>query len=140
MSTKEVIENKISDVRDYLEELKGYQKITQDDIRKICQTRGAVERYLQLAVQSSIDLAEAVVAYKKLRKPATLSDNFLVLNKDGLIDDKLAQQLIAMVGFRNIIVHQYREVDEEIVIDILQNHLIDIEKFIEIIQKEVVNE
>lgn len=140
MSTKEVIENKISDVRNYLEELKDYQEITQDDIRKIGQTRGAVERYLQLAVQSSIDLAEAVIAYKKLRKPATLSDNFLVLNKNGLIDDKLAQQLIAMVGFRNIIVHQYREVDEEIVIDILQNHLIDIEKFIEIIQKEIVNE
>ena len=32
-----------------------------------------------------------------------------------------------MIGFRNILVHEYLEIDRTIVHDVLQNHLHDIE-------------
>lgn len=140
MSNKEKIESKINTIKKYLKELENYQEVSEKDIRKIGQVRGAVERYLQLAVQSTIDLAETVIAYKKLRKPNTLSENFHILREEEILDDKLSEQLANMAGFRNVIVHQYTEVDEGMMVDILKNNLGDIEEFIKIIEREIINE
>ncbi len=34
-----------------------------------------------------------------------------------------------MIGFRNIAVHEYKNIDEEILKDVIENHLIDIKEF-----------
>lgn len=71
MTNLSVIENKISAARKYLKILEGYKKYPKEGIKNNLDIRGAVERYLYLAVQATIDLAEAVIAYKKFRKPTT---------------------------------------------------------------------
>ncbi|MCP4600357.1 MAG: DUF86 domain-containing protein [Proteobacteria bacterium] len=44
------------------------------------------------------------------------------------IDDTLREKWIKMIGFRNTLVHDYVEIDREIVFDILQNGIEDIER------------
>ena len=72
MTNFSVIENKISYLRKYLDILEGYKKYTREQIEKDVDIKGMVERYLYLAVQSAIDLAEAVLSFKYLLKPTTL--------------------------------------------------------------------
>ena len=48
---------------------------------------------------------------------------------------ELTEELIKMTGFRNIIVHDYEDIDYEIVYNILHNKLSDVERFIDIIEK-----
>lgn len=133
MTNLAIIENKVSAAKKYLRILDSYKKYSQKKLEESLDLRGAVERYLYLAVQAAIDLADAVIAYKKFRKPTTLSESFHILNEEKIIDDKLTEKLIKMTGFRNIIAHDYEKVDYNIVYDILQNRLADIEKFIAII-------
>ena len=64
MSNRAIIENKISHIRKYLRILDGYQKYSRKKIEGNIDLKGAVERYLYLAAQATIDLSEAVVAYK----------------------------------------------------------------------------
>jgi uncharacterized protein YutE (UPF0331/DUF86 family) len=71
MSSIKVIENKISSAKKYLKILQRYGGYKKEDIEGNIDIRGAVERYLYLAIQATIDLAEAVIAYKGLRKPTT---------------------------------------------------------------------
>jgi uncharacterized protein YutE (UPF0331/DUF86 family) len=78
-----------------------------------------------------------VLSLKKFRKPATMSENFLILEEEKIIDKKLCQQMVRMVGFSNIISHDYGEIDYDIVYDILHHRLEDIEEFIEIINKKI---
>ena len=134
MTNQAVIENKISAVRKYLKILERYKKHSRADIEKSIDLRGAVERYLYLVVQAAIDLAEAVISFKNFRKPSTLAESFRVLEEEGLIQNDLTEKLAQMAGFRNIIAHDYGEIDYEIVYNILQNGLNDIEKFINNIQ------
>lgn len=130
-----VIENKISAVKKYLKILERYKKYNLAEIKANIDIQGALERYLQLVVQASLDLAESLIAQKNFRKPTTLSENFYILNEEHLIDGHLANELIKMAGFRNIIVHDYEEIDYEIVYDILHHKISDIIKFIEIVEK-----
>jgi uncharacterized protein YutE (UPF0331/DUF86 family) len=137
MTNVSVIENRISAVKKYLKILERYKKFSRKKIEADIDLRGAVERYLYLAVQATIDLAGAVISLKKFRKPATMSENFLILEEEKIIDKKLCQQMVRMVGFRNIISHDYGEIDYDIVYDILHQRLKDIEEFIEIINKKI---
>lgn len=130
MTSLSVIENKISSVKKYLRILERYKQYSQDEIVNDIDKKGAVERYLYLAVQASIDLAESVIAYKNLRRPSTMSDSFYILQEDGIISIELTEKMVKMTGFRNIIAHDYEKLNYAIVYDVLQNRLIDIEDFL----------
>lgn len=127
----QVIENKKSSVLKYLGILERYKKYSQEEIENDLDIRGALERYLYLAIQATIDLAEAVIAYRNLRKPTTMAEAFYILEETGIITPGLSKTLAKMVGFRNIIAHDYERIDYGIVFDILHTRLKDIEKFLE---------
>lgn len=130
MTNLSVIENKISSIRQYLKILENYKKYSRREIEQNLQIKGSLERYLYLAVQSTIDLAEAMIAYKEFRKPATLGESFHILNEEKIISPELSEKLIGMVGFRNTIAHDYQKVNYDIVYEVLHNRLNDIEEFI----------
>lgn len=132
MSNIEVIENKISSIKKYLKILEKYKSYPQKEIEEDIDLRGAVERYLYLVAQATIDLAEDVISYKNLRKPATMTENFEVLKEQRIISKDLTQNLSQMVGFRNVIAHDYEDVDYDIVYDVLHNRLVDIEEFLKV--------
>jgi len=97
---------------------------------------GAIERYSYLAVQATIDLAEAFISYKNFRKPASMADSFYILQENKIINQNLAEQMIKMVGFRNILAHDYEELDFKILYSVLHEKISEIKKFIGIIEKK----
>jgi len=137
MTTRAVIESKANAVKKYLQILERYKKISLKEIEKDVDLKGAAERYLYLAVQAAIDLADALISFKDLRKPETLSDNFEILRAEKIISDDLADRLTKMVGFRNILAHDYGKVDYAVVGDILRFGLKDLEKFLAAVAKSV---
>ncbi len=80
---------------------------------------------IQRACEASIDLAMHIVAEQKLGLPQTSRDAFDMLHKALIIDENTAKRLKAMVGFRNIAVHDYQTVNIDILQQIVENHLGD---------------
>lgn len=132
MSNLTVIENKISEARKYLKILERYMKYSKEEIVNDIDIKGALERYLYLAAQSVIDLADAIIAFKKFRKPTTLSESFYILNEENIISGELTEKMVKMTGFRNTIAHDYGKLNYDIVYNTLHNNLKDIEEFLEI--------
>ena len=66
---------------------------------------------LQRAVQSAIDLAAHIVAAEELGLPETQRDYFRLLEQAGVLSPELTDKMAAMVGFRNIAVHNYQALD-----------------------------
>lgn len=135
MTNLMIIENKISAVKKYLRILDGYKNYSREKVEEDVNIRGALERYLYLAVQATIDLAEAVISHKNWRKPSSMGETFEILKEEKIIPAALASELIKMVGFRNIITHDYGEIDYNIVYDILHNKSDDIKKFSQVIKR-----
>jgi len=86
---------------------------------------------IQRACEAAIDLAMHVVAEKRLGLPQSSREAFKLLNQNSIIDDSLALRMEAMVGFRNIAVHDYQSINLAIVEKIIEEHLKDFEVFAE---------
>ncbi len=91
------------------------------------------ELNLQRAIQACIDLANATIAKEGLGLPNTYKQSFEILHKQSVISKEISQKLCAMVGFRNISVHDYEEIKPAIVHSIVKNHLKDFEDFYTVI-------
>jgi uncharacterized protein YutE (UPF0331/DUF86 family) len=90
-------------------------------------TRLATEHALQLAIQGCIDIGAHLISELGLTSPADYRAVFANLRPAGL-DPKLAERLGAAAGMRNILVHGYLDVDDEVVWDSLM-HLDDLRSF-----------
>lgn len=84
---------------------------------------------IQRAAEACIDLAMHVVAEKAYGIPQNSRDAFELLEANGYITAYLGSRLKAMVGFRNIAVHDYQMVNLSIVQKIIEYHLDDMKEF-----------
>ncbi|MCE9629928.1 MAG: DUF86 domain-containing protein [Planctomycetia bacterium] len=66
---------------------------------------------IERACQAAIDMAMHVVAERHLGVPQSMADAFVLLERTGSIEASLSASLQGMVGFRNVAVHQYEEMD-----------------------------
>lgn len=66
---------------------------------------------------------------KKLGIPKESKESFTLLEKAKIIPSSLARELEGMVGFRNILVHQYQALDISIMKDVIENHLDELVRF-----------
>lgn len=80
---------------------------------------------LQRACEASIDLAMHIIAEMKLGLPQSSQDAFTLLETAYILPSSLVQKMKAMVGFRNIAVLDYQEMNLGILQKIVEDHLID---------------
>jgi len=93
---------------------------------------------LQRSIQASIDLANIIIAMKGWKLPASYKESFQELFKQQIIGKDMCAKMSKMVGFRNIAVHEYQELNKEILASILQSNLKDLETFYSIIYKQFI--
>ncbi len=84
---------------------------------------------LERACQAAIDAGNRMVRLRRLGMPQESKDVFALLERDGVITAKASAALRAMVGFRNVAVHDYQELKLEVVRGIIANHLDDLRGF-----------
>lgn len=76
-----------------------------------------------------MDVASHIIADTEARPPDTLAQHFEILAQLKVINSGLAERLIKAVGFRNIAVHSYQNIDWHIVFQICTRHLVDFRQF-----------
>lgn len=84
---------------------------------------------LQRACEAIIDMAMHLVRLNRLGLPKDSAEAFTLLESAGIIPPLLAEHMRKMVGFRNIAVHDYRELDWTILKSIITRDLADVSEF-----------
>ncbi|MGH8997831.1 MAG: type VII toxin-antitoxin system HepT family RNase toxin [Acidimicrobiia bacterium] len=90
---------------------------------------GDLKYTFQTAIEACIDASQHVVADQGLGVPASNAAAFRSLADAGLLDPGLAPALAGAVGFRNVLVHDYAEVDDRRVVANL-DRLPEIRRFV----------
>lgn len=97
--------------------------------------RSAVERYLQLALEAVLDIADQVIGEQDFRKPEDYKDNILILAENKVIPQAFAKRFALAAGFRNILVHDYLKLDYEKVYQHFKEDTRDLEQFLKYIAR-----
>lgn len=72
-----------------------------------------------------------IIATERLRSPKDYKDGFQVLNEAGILPDEFTRTMREMAGLRNLLVHLYWDVDDQMVYDGIRSELGDFETFVE---------
>ncbi|MFQ6128733.1 MAG: DUF86 domain-containing protein [Thermoplasmata archaeon] len=115
------IHSKLEDLRRYTGLLKGYRERGREQLESDLTLRGAVERYLHLAIECVLEIGEMIISKEGWRKPETYREVIEILGERGALPAEFAGKFSRVAGLRNILVRRYSDVD----LDELHNHLED---------------
>jgi uncharacterized protein YutE (UPF0331/DUF86 family) len=130
MVNQEIITRLFSLLNQYLGELKAEQQTTWDDFSKGLKLKRFIERTLQMAIEVCFDAGNHIISDEGWPEARTNREVFIRLNEKKVISNSLLEDLLQMSSFRNRIVHDYADINPEIVFGILKNHLKDFESYI----------
>ena len=125
-------------IRTRLEEIRKRIKILEKEFKPLAEEKlvtnenlyAAAERHLEVAIQACLDIANHFVSALGLERPGKeASEVFLTLAKEGVISKKLARVMKSAVGYRNIIIHEYLEVERHFTYQNIQEGLSDLVRF-----------
>jgi uncharacterized protein YutE (UPF0331/DUF86 family) len=119
---------KLDELDGYLRELRAIAPVRLDEYRGIEKKR-ACERLVQISVEAIIDVCAQVVAGLRLGLPGEEDDLFEKLLRHGVISESMAGTLRRMKGLRNLLVHGYGRVNDQVVFETIQQRLGDCEAF-----------
>ncbi len=125
MVDAEVVRNKLEHLEEYINDLEeyqdlGFEKLTGDKV-----LFRYLERTLHLAVESILDIGSHIISDERLGNPKFNSQIIEILAENNIIKENV-ESYIKMAKFRNIIVHDYAEIDPEILLMIIKENLSDL--------------
>ena len=109
-----------------LKELKG---VPLEAIASDSWKLGGAKYYLQTSIEAVLDICKYLVANAQHGMPEMYRDLALVLSKEGVFPKEFAVRLAQMIGLRNVLVHQYLQVDLEKLHMAIQKDLGDFDEF-----------
>lgn len=125
--------SRLKRLEENLRELETFKGTTSADLEGSRRTRWALRYGLMESIQAMIDIACAVVSQHNLGYPDSYADCVRVLRRHDVLPDDLADRLIRAVGMRNVLVHEYLDVDDELLLNAL-DRLSDFRAFAEAIR------
>ncbi|MEX0902110.1 MAG: DUF86 domain-containing protein [Pseudohongiellaceae bacterium] len=127
--TDDVITNKAASIERCLERIQQDRCDHDTDLSEDHTRQDAIVLNLLRACESAIDMAMHLVRRERLGVPQSSRDAFDLLAGAGYIDSALAERLKKMVGFRNIAIHNYQQINIDILQSILAERLQDFRLF-----------
>jgi uncharacterized protein YutE (UPF0331/DUF86 family) len=108
--------------------LKSLQNLGSTPLRTFLHDKGLqaqAERWLQLAIECCLDLANHLIADQAWHTPSSYRETFEILEQQLVLPAELAARMKKLASLRNVLVHMYLDIDYEIVFSVLQNELDD---------------
>jgi uncharacterized protein YutE (UPF0331/DUF86 family) len=127
MVDREIFSRRLDALHGYLARLRAFRDVDEAEFLREAALHDLAARYLHLAVEACLDLANHWIADRSLPTPDANRDTFTILEHAGEIAPELAERLRGWAGFRNILVHEYLEIDHAIAYRAIREELDDLE-------------
>jgi uncharacterized protein YutE (UPF0331/DUF86 family) len=128
---------KMDELEKYLRELDEYLPEEEEGYINNGLRKRACERASQLAAENLLDICNLIISEKGFGIPTDSKDCIRKLAENGVIPASLSSRLEELVGFRNLLVHQYGRIDDSRAYSYLNLESKDFYEFIEVIDKYI---
>ncbi len=124
----EVVVRKLSRLSFYLKDLLPYRDVT---FEQFMADHYKVERLLELLLGTASDVVFHLLSMRGEAPPGSYRAAFLRCGEVGIVRDALARNLALGAGLRNILVHEYEEIDYQILYQSIGQMVDDFTSFID---------
>lgn len=113
MLNKDFILRKVKLIQEDLGRLESFGEFVLNEATKDKMEYAATERLLERIITRAIDINKHLIANlgKGSESVKTYEETFLALAKLQVYDEKFAKQIAPSAGLRNILVHEYDEIE-----------------------------
>lgn len=136
MIDKNVILDKASGIDRHLKRIESKRNIALDEFLNDMDLQDILLFNLQVAIQNCIDMASHIISDENLGIAGSTSEIFYLLQENDYINAELTGKVIGAVGLRNLLVHEYGNLDLKKVYKIIQNDTNDLREFIASVLKK----
>ncbi len=135
MTDEDLVAKKLAQIETYVAELRsvGRPQAIYDDLTQ----ERFIEHTLQIAIQAALDVASHIVSDDRLGEPTSNRALFELMARHGWISEDRMPTLRDVVGFRNILVHGYCDVNLDVVRTIVEDHLDDLLDYVAEIRRKL---
>jgi uncharacterized protein YutE (UPF0331/DUF86 family) len=126
-----LVERILSNINTNIGELRSADDISWDVYLHDARSRRFVERTLHIIIEGMIDAAHHIIGDEGWREPLSYRDSFVVLSEKDVLRRENLPCYEKIAFFRNLIVHYYERIDNEIIYGIFQRNLGDFELFVQ---------
>jgi len=141
MIRREFVQRKLQLIAEDLERLLRFRDETLDSLVADDLKLAAVERILERIVMRAIDVNEHLISELATGEGRstrlTYRDTFLLLTDTGAYPKEFAERIARSAGLRNILVHDYNDVDRKIVHASIKSCLQDYHQYLEYVSRFV---
>lgn len=125
---KTLVEKKLSLLKHEINKIENMD-ITLKEVLEDEDIQDMIDRRMQVAIESCIDVATHLAAGMELPRQEYASDIFLLLGKNEVIPKDLAEKFVGVVGLQNILVHEYADIDYKLAYSNLDEKLQNLKQF-----------
>lgn len=126
---RSLIDRKLESLRRCLTRVRARRPASLETLLSDPDAQDILSLNLTRAVQLCVDLGAHLLAGTEGAPPETMGATFDALERAGILEHRLASRMRAAVGFRNVVIHSYQEIDWAIVFAIARERLVDFEDF-----------
>ena len=127
---KLILEKKVDSILRCLNRIDDRIPDSEYDFLRDFDAQDVVILNLTRAVQLSVDIATHILSTTNQPVPSTMAEAFISLERINIISAEIADKMKRSVGYRNVAIHNYDDIDLSITYDIANNHLGDFKEFI----------
>jgi uncharacterized protein YutE (UPF0331/DUF86 family) len=129
-ANRDVVIERLSRLRSLLDEMRAIGVPAPAQLRTDHVTRYALERLVTLIVDAATALNSHVASRTLDRVATTYAETFDLAAEAGVIDEALASRIRGSAKLRNLLVHDYAEIDYELLAASLQQVLHDYDQYV----------
>ncbi|MFN2363985.1 MAG: DUF86 domain-containing protein [Halarsenatibacteraceae bacterium] len=127
MVKREVIQKRLEKSQEYIEFLNNIKdSYNLNEFKNNKMVYGSSERFLHLTIEALLDMGNHLVSDQDLGNIDTYRDIPIILFQNEFISSEQKEIFIKIIGFRNILVHDYLDIDKETVYKIITENLSDL--------------
>lgn len=126
-----VVQARLALIRGLLDDLQSAGEVTVDLLQKDRMLRHGIERVLGQLVELAVSINGHVGATLLGRAPQDYRSSFALVHEAGALDPDLVIRLQAFVGLRNVLTHEYVDIDLEIVAGAVSSALQDYGQYVQ---------
>ncbi|MFW6266551.1 MAG: type VII toxin-antitoxin system HepT family RNase toxin [Halanaerobiales bacterium] len=129
MVNKEILLDRLNIIKNSIERLKKLSNISEAEFKSSDDYYAIAEHHLRRSLEAVLDIGRHICVKESLGKPQDYTEIFDILYKGGVLDKEFAERIRGMAGYRNRLVHMYNQVSRDELFQIIQERMLDFEKF-----------